>query len=134
MLKLAECFGGSWLPILLKRVYEDPKVSDGKRVLVDRLWPRGVRKDKAMIDEWLKDLSPSNQLRKWFNHDPDKWDEFKKRYWKELESNKQLVLRLAKEAKKSKITFVFGSKEKEFNNAVALKKYVENYIEPKTKS
>ena len=75
-----------------------------------------------------------NQLHKWFNHDPDKWDEFKKRYWKELESNKQLVLRLAKEAKKSKITFVFGSKEKEFNNAIALKKYVENYIEPKTKS
>ena len=101
-------FGVYGLPILLKRVYDDPKASDGKRVLVDRLWPRGVGKDKAMIDEWLKDLSPSDQLRKWFNHDPDKWDEFKKRYWKELESNEQLVLRLAKEAKKSKITFVFG--------------------------
>ena len=116
------------MPIFLKRVYEKPNLNDGKRILVDRLWPRGLRKDEANIDEWLKEIAPSNDLRKWFNHDPNKWNTFKKRYWKELESNNRLIYSLAEESKKEDITFVFGSKEQKHNNAVALKEYIEKKI------
>ena len=117
-----------WLlmPIFLKRAYEKPSSEDGKRLLVERLWPRGLKKEEAEIDEWLKEVAPSTELRKWYSHDPAKWAEFKKRYWKELESKKDVMLKLAKEAKERKVTFVFGSKEEKQNNANALKEYIEN--------
>ncbi len=113
------------MAIFLKRVYEKPASEDGKRILVERLWPRGLRKEEAKIDEWLKDVAPSTELRKWYSHDPSKWADFKKRYWKELETKKDIVSRLAKESKESKVTFVFGSKEGKLNNANALKEYIE---------
>jgi len=113
------------MPIFLKRVYEKPSDEDGKRILVERLWPRGLKKEKGKIDEWLKDVAPSTELREWYSHDPAKWPEFKKRYLKELEAKKDFVLKLAKEAKESKVTFVFGSKEEKLNNANALKEYIE---------
>ncbi len=113
------------MTIFLKRAYEDPADSDGKRILVERLWPRGIKKEKAKFDEWLKDIAPSPELRKWYSHDASKWTEFKKRYWKELDNKKELISKLTKEAKQDKITFVFGSKEEKLNSAAALKEYLE---------
>jgi uncharacterized protein YeaO (DUF488 family) len=110
----------------MKRVYEKPSSGDGKRVLVDRLWPRGLTKERAKIDLWLRDLAPSNELRNWYGHDPEKWTEFKKRYWKELDRNPTLVSRLAEECRKGTVTFVFSSKEEKINNAVALREYIES--------
>jgi uncharacterized protein YeaO (DUF488 family) len=115
-----------FMPIFLKRAYEKSATEDGKRILVERLWPRGLKKTEAKIDEWLKDVAPSTELREWYSHDPSKWIEFKKRYWKELETKKDVVLRLAKESREGKVTFVFGSKEEKLNNANALKEYIEN--------
>lgn len=114
------------MSIKVKRVYARPSPSDGKRVLVDRLWPRGLTKEQARIDLWLRDLAPSTELRNWYGHDPAKWTEFKKRYWKELNKNSSLVSKLADECRRSTVTFVFSSKEEKLNNAVALKEYIEN--------
>ncbi len=116
------------MPILLKRAYEKPTPEDGKRILVERLWPRGLKKEDAKIDEWIKEVAPSTELRKWYSHDPAKWPDFKKRYWKELDAKKVLVERLAKENKERKLTFVFGSKEEKLNNATALKEYIETKL------
>ena len=113
------------MSILLKRVYEKPSAEDGKRILVDRLWPRGLRREDAGVDEWLKEVAPTAALRKWYSHDPSKWTEFKKRYWKELEEKKDTVEKLARECMEGKVTFVFGSKEEKLNNAAALKEYIE---------
>lgn len=114
------------MPIKLKRAYDKPSPSDGKRVLVDKLWPRGLTKEQAKIDEWLRDLAPSTELRKWYEHDPAKWTEFKKRYGKELDQNPSLVSKLAAECRKSTVTFVYSSKEEKLNNAAALKEYIES--------
>ena len=105
----------------IKRVYDPASPDDGKRVLVDRLWPRGIKKEKAQIDEWLKEISPSNELRKWYSHDPSKWAEFKKRYKKELAEKSELLKGIKAEAKKQTVTLLFSTKELELNNAVALK-------------
>ena len=113
------------MPIVLKRAYEKPSVEDDKRILVERLWPRGLKKEQARIDEWLKDVAPSIELRKWYGHDPAKWADFKKRYWKELDANCRMVEKLSDECKNRKVTFVFGSKEEKLNNASALKEYIE---------
>lgn len=115
------------MDIQLKRIYDEPEVSDGVRILVERLWPRGLSKEKAKVDLWLKDAAPSTELRKWFNHDPAKWEEFKKRYYLELENNKQ-SLKDALGMYREIVTFVYASKEEEFNNAVALRKYVEKFL------
>lgn len=114
------------MPIKVKRVYEEPSKNDGKRVLVDRLWPRGSTKEQAKVDEWLRDLAPSAELRKWFEHDPAKWTDFRKRYWRELDKSPDLVSRLAEECQGQMVTFVFASKEEKLNNAVALKEYIES--------
>ncbi len=106
--------------IKVKRIYDPPSAGDGKRVLVDRLWPRGLKKEEARIDEWLKEISPSNELRKWYSHDPAKWAEFKARYRKELEPHSEVIQRLKAEGKKRTITLLFSSKELELNNAAAL--------------
>lgn len=109
--------------IKLKRVYEGAEKSDGFRILIDRLWPRGLSKEKAGADLWLKDIAPSNELRKWFDHDPTKWSEFQKRYSKELKDNKKVVDELKNVIREKKIvTLLFSASEERYNNAVALKK------------
>lgn len=111
--------------IAIKRIYEPAANNDGCRVLVDRLWPRGLSKDKAEIDHWFKELAPSNELRHWFGHDAGKWDEFKRRYRAELEDNEEAVAPLRKLLKtEKKITLLFGTREEKHNNAVALAEYL----------
>jgi uncharacterized protein YeaO (DUF488 family) len=114
------------LTILLKRAYEKPNPEDGKRILVERLWPRGLKKENAKIDEWLKDIAPSDKLRKWYSHDPAKWLQFKKKYWSELDQKNDLVEKLKIESADRKTTFLFGSKEEKLNSAAALKEYLES--------
>jgi uncharacterized protein YeaO (DUF488 family) len=112
--------------IKVKRVHEQSSRTDGLRVLVDRLWPRGVSKKRAAADLWLKDLAPSTELRKWFNHDPAKWKQFQSRYRKELrEKNRSLQL-LKTESKKRSITLLFAARDQEHNQAVVLKKVLDN--------
>jgi len=114
------------MPILLKRAYDEPSKNDGYRVLVDRVWPRGVRKEDADLDAWIKESAPSASLRKWFGHDPDKWEEFKRRYFKELDENPESLDPLLQRARRGRLTLVYGSKESRYNNAAALKEYLEN--------
>jgi len=110
--------------IHVKRVYDVPEKSDGLRVLVDRLWPRGINKEKAKIDLWLKDIAPSDMLRKWFTHDPAKWNEFKHRYFKELDNKMESVDLILNKAKREVVTLLYGAKDERYNNAVALKEYI----------
>lgn len=119
-----------FMKLKIKRVYEQPSEQDGQRILVDRLWPRGISKEKAKIDIWLKELGPSVSLRKWFDHKPERWQEFKEKYFKELKLNSEMVNLLLINIKKTKVTILYSSKEERFNNAVALKEYVEDYISP----
>lgn len=111
--------------IKLKRAYDPPSEADGIRILVDRLWPRGIKKEDLKIDVWIKEIAPSNELRKWFSHDKDKWKEFQKRYLDEIKEKKHVIEEIEKEIKKGTVTFVYGSKEPLYNNAVFLKKYFE---------
>jgi uncharacterized protein YeaO (DUF488 family) len=113
------------MKIQLKRAYDPASNDDGWRVLVDRIWPRGIRKEGARIDLWLKEVAPSTALRKWFGHDPTKWREFKKRYFAELADNAPVVEELVKQAKRGLVTLVYGAKDKTHNNALALKEYLE---------
>lgn len=114
--------------IKLKRIYDPPSEDDGKRILVDRLWPRGINKDKARIDEWLKDIAPSDELRKWYSHETSKWEEFKRRYKKELEEKEELLERLRNKAKKETITLLFAARDVEHNNAVVLREIIEKHL------
>ena len=116
------------MTISVKRVYEPRAAQDGRRVLVDRLWPRGLTKADARIDYWPKDLAPSNELRKWYGHDPKKWLQFKKRYFAELDGKSEDVRSLLKFVAGKNVTFLFGSKEERLNNAFALKEYVESKL------
>ena len=109
-----------------KRIYDPASPDDGKRILIDRLWPRGIKKENAKIDGWLKEIAPSNELRKWFAHDPAKWQDFKKRYINELKKKNEIVQGLRAEAKKGTITFLFAAKDVEHNNAVVLKELIEH--------
>lgn len=111
--------------IHLKRAYDKPSRRDGLRILVERLWPRGVSKDKAAVDLWLKDLAPSTDLRKWFGHDPEKWDEFRRRYWAELEQKGDLLLLLKHRITEGAVTFVYAAHDEQRNSAVALKEFLE---------
>lgn len=110
--------------IRIKRIYDAPSQNDGYRVLVDRLWPRGINKEKAGIDIWLKDTAPSDGLRKWFNHDPQKWGNFKKKYFAELE-HKHVILGTIIEKLEEGVTLLYSAKDRQHNNAVALKEYFE---------
>jgi uncharacterized protein YeaO (DUF488 family) len=116
--------------IKIERIYNNPKGndSDSFRILVDRLWPRGLSKDKVKIDLWQKDIAPSTLLRKWFSHDEKKWDEFKSRYFKELENNESIHKILDKVNRNRSITLLYGVKNEKFNNAIALKEYIEEKI------
>lgn len=112
--------------IKLKRVYEPPSEDDGIRILVERLWPRGISQEKAKVDEWLKEIAPSQELRKWFQHDPAKWNEFQERYRKELDQNRELVSDLKQKIKRKKVTFVYAASDQERNSALLLKNYLKN--------
>lgn len=114
--------------IKLKRAYSDPAKEDGYRVLVDRLWPRGIAREKLKIDTWLKELAPSQELRQWFGHDPEKWTEFKERYFQELDHHSGAIEQLAERARQGRVTLVYAAKNEEYNNAVALKEYVERIL------
>jgi len=111
--------------IKLKRVYESPSPLDGLRVLVDRLWPRGLTKERAAIDLWLKDVAPSTELRKWFGHDPAKWKEFQVRYRKELREKRDHLESLRKKGTNRTVTLVYGARDEEHNEAVLLKRVLQ---------
>ena len=111
--------------VKLKRVYETPNSEDGVRILVERLWPRGLTKEKARIDIWLKDIAPSTELRKWFNHIPERWTEFQKRYKAELKEKDNIVRRLMKKVDTTDVTLVFAAKDAAQNSAVVLKDVLE---------
>ena len=110
--------------IAIKRAYEAPARSDGRRILVDRLWPRGLTKEKAKVDFWAKEVAPSNALRRWYGHDPERWPEFQRRYFAELDANPEAVAELREHIGKGPVTFVFSSKEERLNNAAALVAYL----------
>jgi uncharacterized protein YeaO (DUF488 family) len=112
------------MDIRIKRIYEAPSPDDGTRVLVDRLWPRGLGKDRARVDLWLKELAPSTELRKWFDHDPGKWEAFQQRYRDELAQQPAALARLAELAGAARVTLLFGAKEARFNNATALRSFL----------
>ena len=111
--------------IKLKRVYAQPEKDDGMRILVDRLWPRGLTKVKASVDLWLKDIAPSTELRKWFGHDPAKWKQFQTRYRKELREKKDALKLLKQKSKEQTVTLVYGARDEEHNEALVLKKILE---------
>ncbi len=111
--------------IKIKRVYDEYSEDDGIRILVDRIYPRGLRKDEIKIDLWLKDIAPSNELRKWFGHEPDKWNAFLRRYKKELDEKHELCVEILKFRNKQ-ITLIYSAKDTRHNNAVVLKDYLEN--------
>lgn len=106
--------------IQVKRIYDPPALSDGRRVLVDRLWPRGMTKEAAQLDDWLKELAPSDDLRRWFGHEPDRWEEFRSRYLAELQDRQESLDTLRTAAKKGTVTLLFAAKDPEHNNAVVL--------------
>jgi uncharacterized protein YeaO (DUF488 family) len=112
------------LKIRVKRAYEDPANDDGVRVLVDRLWPRGLSKARASVDLWLKELAPSAALRRWFNHDPSKWIEFRRRYARELDAKDRAIAALRGAVRRGRVTLLFSSRHAEHNNAVALSAYL----------
>ena len=114
--------------IKVERIYNNPTGNSTFRILVDRLWPRGLSKHKVKVDLWQKEIAPSNSLRRWFSHDEKKWDEFKARYFKELEKNAEFVSTIIDRAKEEPITLLYGAKEEKFNNAMALKEYLEEKI------
>ncbi len=115
--------------IQLKRAYEPASKADGTRILVERLWPRGLSKERARIDWWAKDTAPSTGLRKWFGHDPDRWKEFRRKYHAELKKQPEAVQELFAQARGSRVTFVYASKEERYNAAVALKEYVDSFFQ-----
>lgn len=114
------------MAVRIKRAYERPEPGDGFRVLVDRLWPRGVARDDARIDLWLKEIAPSAELRKWFNHDPVRWTEFQHRYLFEIEKHPEAIDQLGAATRHASLTLVYGAKDEEHNNAVVLKKFIES--------
>ena len=119
------------MKINLKRVYDEPKREDGLRVLVDRLWPRGLAKEKAKLNQWMKEVAPSDELRKWFAHDPRKWKDFQNKYQGELKSKEELIEKI-KHAEKEKriVTLLYSAKDEQHNNAVALREILERKRAP----
>lgn len=113
------------MQIKLKRAYEDASKDDGIRILVDRLWPRGVSKEKAAIDHWVKELAPSTELRKWFGHDPEKWSRFRGRYLTEIKHHPDEIKQIKGLAKDGSVTLVYGAHDEKHNQAVVLKSFLE---------
>ena len=113
------------MTIHVKRAYDPPAPSDGARILVDRLWPRGISKEKLKLDTWMKEIAPSNELRKWFHHGEHTWAEFRKRYFEELKEQPELVAELRRKGRGHTVTLIYSARDEEQNNAVALKEYLE---------
>jgi uncharacterized protein YeaO (DUF488 family) len=111
--------------IQVKRAYEQPSKDDGERFLVERLWPRGVKKQNLRVEAWLKDVAPSSELRQWFQHDPAKWDEFRRRYFHDLEQHSEAWQSLVARARRGRVTLVYSAHDTEHNNAIALKEFLE---------
>jgi len=111
--------------IRVKRIYEAASEEDGQRILVDRIWPRGVSKERAAIDLWMKEVGPSTELRRWFSHDEDRWIEFKERYFSELDTRAELVDELRARAQRGSLTLLYSARDEEHNQAVALAEYLE---------
>ncbi len=116
------------MPVKIKRIYDPPAMDDGLRVLVDRLWPRGIKKSEARVDLWLRDIAPSSELRKWFGHREDRWEEFRKRYFNELEEKKDLLGIIVEKSVSGDITLLYSAKNTVFNNAIVLKEYIEKHM------
>lgn len=114
--------------IRVKRAYRAARISDGQRILVDRVWPRGMTRERLRIAEWVKDIAPSSNLRRWFGHDPGKWDGFRTAYFKELDGKKPEIKRILQNLRNGPVTLVYGAKDDELNNAVALKEYLERQL------
>ncbi|HEX7118034.1 MAG TPA: DUF488 domain-containing protein [Longimicrobiales bacterium] len=114
--------------IRMKRVYETPTDDDGRRILVERLWPRGISRDRAAVDLWLKDIAPSPELRRWYGHDVSKWEEFRRRYEAELDANPDVVAELERLARQGTVTLVFASRDETRCSARVLKEYLEERI------
>jgi len=112
--------------IRTRRVYEDPRRSDGRRILIDRLWPRGLSKEAARVDFWAREVAPSTELRRWYRHEPAKWEEFRRRYFAELGSNPDGLAELREHLGRGTNTLLFASKEERLNNAAALREYLES--------
>jgi len=112
--------------IRLKRAYEKPSRDDGQRILVERLWPRGLSKERAAVDVWLKEIAPSPELRKWFGHDPEKWGQFQKRYWKELQEKQDDIKLLQEKGQHGTVTLVYAARDEEHNGALALKRFLDD--------
>jgi uncharacterized protein YeaO (DUF488 family) len=110
--------------VRLKRAYEPPEKTDGTRILVDRLWPRGVSKEEAKLDEWIKEIAPSSELRTWFGHDPRRWDEFRKRYRSELAEHSETLKDLRRRAREGPITLVYSARDEIHNDAVVLRNVI----------
>ena len=111
--------------IRTKRIYEPPAKADGRRILIDRLWPRGLSKESARLDYWARDVAPSTELRRWYQHDPEKWQEFRRRYFAELEANPEGLAELRAQLGRGTVTLLFSSKEEALNNASALREFLE---------
>ncbi|HYU95628.1 MAG TPA: DUF488 domain-containing protein [Sphingomicrobium sp.] len=117
--------------VRLKRAYEPPERADGTRILVDRLWPRGVSKAKARLDEWFKEIAPSAELRTWFGHDPNRWDEFRRRYRAELARHSNILKDFRRRAREGPITLVYSAKDEVHNDAVVLRNVILGRSDPK---
>lgn len=115
--------------IVTKRVYENPEPGDGTRFLVERLWPRGMKKESLLMNGWLKDVAPSDALRRWFGHDPAKWDEFRRHYFAELDGRSEAWRPLLEAAQRGTVTLLYSARDLEHNNAAALKEYLEKYFQ-----
>jgi len=120
------------MSIRTKRVYDDPEPADGIRVLVDRLWPRGVSKEEAQLDEWIREIAPSNELRKWFDHDSDRWTLFRTAYRAELDARSEPVNRLLELAESGTLTLLYAAADREHNNAVVLREYLLERLDGET--
>lgn len=114
--------------IKVKRAYEEPAPEDGRRILVDRLWPRGLKKETLQLDGWLKEAAPSDDLRRWFDHDPDRWEGFKQRYGAELDDRPERWRPLLEAARQGDVTLVYAARDEEHNNAVALQAYLQRKL------
>lgn len=112
----------------VKRVYDAPKANDGARYLVERLWPRGIKKENLIMDAWFKDVAPSDSLRRWFGHDPAKWEEFQRRYRAELDAHSNAWMPLLEACRRGNVTLLYSSRDTEHNNAFALKSYLEAHL------
>lgn len=116
------------MEIKIKRVYEDAEKGDGYRVLIDRLWPRGVKKDSGKLDKWLKEVAPSTELRKWFNHEPEKWEDFRRKYHAELKASEALSELTAAVRKYKTITLLYAAKDEHYNHAIVLQQFLKQHL------